>query len=198
MIQRGDSIRVVHPLFQEEGSGSTPTSPLQLQVNECDTRRAAMLNQCWHSALPNTYLANLLCGFHSVCFSADFSGFSYAVAIWSDPVQQALANGSTIELRRLAIADDAPKFTASRMLAVMVRLIRVKFPDVRKAISYQAVGIHLGTIYKASGWTQAAYVKFQPWNERKTRKRDGVFQHKHSQRQPAQIKTDKIRWEKLL
>jgi len=31
-------------------------------------------------------------------------------------------------------------------------MVRAKYPTLRKAISYLAIDVHRGTIYKASGW----------------------------------------------
>jgi hypothetical protein len=79
----------------------------------------------------------------------------YAVAAWSNPVARLLPQLSWMELRRFAIAPDAPRFTASRMLAWMRRDIANRFPSVVKLISYQDLDVHAGTIYKASGWKQS-------------------------------------------
>lgn len=143
------------PLFQEGNSGSIPTSALQFRIVEIDMRRAAELNATWHSLLPRTDLGNLLCGSMSVAYAAEFNDWYFAVAIWSQPIVRQLCDGATIELRRLAICDVAPKNTASRMLAVMKKLVPRKYAFVKKFISYQAVSVHAGTIYKAAGWTLA-------------------------------------------
>jgi hypothetical protein len=55
----------------------------------------------------------------------------------------------------MAIAQDAPKNTASRMLSIMAKVIKLRFNDVWKLISYQDTDVHTGTIYKASGWEYA-------------------------------------------
>jgi hypothetical protein len=57
----------------------------------------------------------------------------------------------------MAIGPDAPKYTASHMLSVMVRIIP-KDPMSRftRFISYQDTEVHKGTIYKAAGWHKAA------------------------------------------
>ena len=52
MIPSGESIRVVHPLFQEEGGGSIPTSPLQLYIGRLHYKTAEGLVREWHSRLP--------------------------------------------------------------------------------------------------------------------------------------------------
>jgi hypothetical protein len=82
--------------------------------------------------LPRTDLGNLLCGNMSVAYAAEHGGAYYAVAIWSQPIIRSIADGVTIELRRLAIADEAPKNTASRMLAVMIRLVKRKYPFIQR------------------------------------------------------------------
>lgn len=147
-----DGVEVARPLFHAEGGGSIPTSALQLFVDRIDIRRAQELNRLWHSMLPRTDLGNLLCGNMSVAYAAEFDNRYYAVAIWSQPIIASVADGETIELRRLAVGPKAPKNTASRMLGVMRRLLRRDIPSVRRLVSYLAVDVHAGTIYRAAGW----------------------------------------------
>jgi len=185
----GESIRVVHPLFQEEGGGSTPTSPLQLYIGEISVVKAIDLNGLWHSRLPKVIRGNIDRNRHSVCFGAEYAGTFYASAIWSTPVADNLlktSGGYCLELRRFAIANDAPKNTASRMLSVMVKLIRKKFPEIVRLVSYQDTAAHLGTIYKASGWRQTALSKGRSWSVN------------GRSRNPEQSIANKIRWERKL
>lgn len=156
-IRAGGAV-VAYPLFQEGDGGSIPTSAFQLRIDEINMRRACELNRLWHSMLPRTDLGNMLCGNTSVAYAAEFENRFFAVAIWSQPIIAALCDGHTIELRRLAICGDAPKNTASRMLAIMKRLVPKKYPRMRKAISYLAIDVHAGTIYKAAGWTPVGKV----------------------------------------
>ena len=116
MSPSGESIRVVHPLFPVEGGGSIPTSPLQLHVGEVSVVKAIDLNALWHSRLPNVIRGNIDRNRHSICFAAEHAGTFYASAIWSSPVAgDLLTKGEFwLELRRFAIANDAPKNTASR------------------------------------------------------------------------------------
>lgn len=151
-LKRADDVAVAFPLFQEDRGGSIPTSALSLHVSEIGMRLARDLNRQWHSMLPRTDLGNLLCGNMSVAYVAECDGIYYAVGIWSQPIIAAMCDGTTIELRRLAICDNAPKNTASRMLKIMRLLLKKKFPHIRKGISYLAVDVHKGTIYRASGW----------------------------------------------
>jgi len=150
-------------------------------------RRAAQLNRQWHSVLPKTYLANLNGNICKVAYAAEFEGVAYAVAIWTTPIAaNRMADGwNALELRRLAIADDAPKNTASRMLAVMTRLIKAKWPQINRLVSYQAEKHHAGTIYKAAGWTNAATSDAKTW-------------HPGRLRAAQQTDSAKVRWEYTL
>ncbi len=91
LMNCGDSIRVVHPLFQEEGGGSSPTSPLQLNITRIHPKKAAARNRQWHSRLPE--IANW-----QVCeaYAAESNNIYYAVALWSYPSNQ---TGSTPAIR---------------------------------------------------------------------------------------------------
>lgn len=146
-----DSTRLVHPLFQEEGGGSTPTSALSLTVYPIEFARAKALNRLWHSRLPRLGSKQA-----RLCYAAEFDGVIYAVAIWSRPIARFLPQTDWLELQRFAIAPDAPRNTASRVLAVMTRLIRKKLPAITLLISYQDTEVHTGTIYRAAGWVPGA------------------------------------------
>jgi hypothetical protein len=147
-----DSIRVVCPLFQEEGGGSIPTSALQLNFTKISTEKAVSLNCLWHSRVP--YIGN-----PSMCFAygAEFDGIYYAIAMWSSPIAREFNGRGYLELRRMAISSDSPKYTASRMLGWMARDIKKNHSEIWKLISYQDTEVHSGTIYRASGWKNAYY-----------------------------------------
>jgi len=176
----GESIRVVHPLFQEEGGGSIPTSPLQLNIGFISVSEAVKLNSLWHSRLPEFTSPQGYCK----AFGAEYDGLFYAVAIWSPPLARMLNHTGRFELRRLAISNDAPKNTPSRMLKIMRLLLKKELPDVNILISYQDTGVHDGTIYKAAGW-KAANVN-SVGGEWARPNRDG---------RKSQAVTPKIRWE---
>ena len=182
----GKTIQVVHPLFAEPGDGELPTSPMQLEVGPIDRKMFALLNAEWHSRLP--IVTNC---FEGVCFGASYKNRYYAVAWWSDPVARALDHTTIIELRRMAICDEAPRNTASRFLAQMLKSIKKTHPHKSKAISYQDTDVHHGTIYKASNWVaanQGARIdeskKYNNWKTRKNRMNQST--------------APKVRWEKLL
>lgn len=186
-MKRADGAVVAYPLIQAGGGGSTPTSALQLRIDEINMRLACDLNRQWHSMLPRTDLGNMLCGNMSVAYAAEFDNRFFAVAIWSQPIIAALCDGHTIELRRLAVCGEAPKNTASRMIGVMRRLVVRKFPFVEKMVSYQAVDVHMGTIYKASGWKPAGkIVAARPQRMAGSKQRSTG---------PLQTHSRKMRWE---
>lgn len=189
--KRAGGALVAHPLFQEGGGGSIPTSALQLTIVRVGMRLAQELNREWHSMLPRTDLGNLLCGNTSQAYAAEFDGRYFAIGIWTQPIIASLCDGKTIELRRLAICKDAPKNTASRMLRIMRSMLAKDFPQIKRLVSYLAVDVHSGTIYKAAGWNPVGEVvaarpqRFS--NVNKNTRATG----------PLQTTSRKQRWERL-
>lgn len=186
---RADGVAVAHPLFQGEGGGSIPTSALQLRFTPIGVDTALELNALWHSAMPNLSAFAARCYVYSQCYVAEFENGWFAVAIWSSPPalnrMTVEAPEEIIELRRFAIAPQAPKNTATRMLAWMVRDLKKRYPELRRFISYQAEAIHKGTIYRAAGWTPVARAEFRPW----------AVSGKRSGSKAAQVDSPKVRWE---
>lgn len=181
--QRAESVRAARSLFQERGGGSTPTSALQLRIEFIDFKDARSMNRLWHSRLPRIGNPAAVMNLYPH-FGAGFDGRWYAVAIWSNPVARLLPQREWLELRRMAIAPDAPKNTASRMLAVMTRLIRQNRPNVVRLVSYQDTEVHTGCIYKAAGWKPATgiSIRSRSWNNKTRRRNDQAI-------------SPRIRWE---
>lgn len=188
-MSRADDVVAAYPLFQAGSGGSIPTSALHLRIETIPLRLAQELNHKWHSMLPRTDLGNLLAGTTTVAYGAEHGGNWYAVAIWTQPIIASQCDGHTIELRRFAISSAAPKNTASRMLRIMRMFVPRMFPQINRLISYLAVDVHSGTIYKASGWKPVGDVvaarpqRFSNIN-RRTRATG-----------PLQTKSRKQRWE---
>jgi hypothetical protein len=185
LTKSGDSIKVTRSLFQGGDGGAIPTSPLQLKIEIIKPQLANFLNSKWHSRLPIIHWSNIVRNTHYICFGLSFDYRWYAVGIWSSPVaQNRFKDGKKIlELRRLAICRNAPKNTATRMLSVMIKIIKKRFPDINRLISYQDTQVHSGTIYKAGNWENINKTKFITWSMRnKTHNKD-------------QSTGDKIRWE---
>ena len=174
-------IRNSTPLFSN--LVEIPKSPKELQIIPCSVHRACELNKLWHSRFPITDWTNIVRNKDYICFIAEKDGIAYASAIWSSPVARKLNDGHTLELRRLAIAPDAPKYTATRMLKIMRGHIKTNLPHISKLISYQDTEAHKGTIYKAQGWTPTNQSRYVSWSN-KTRTRA-----------TEQSTADKIRWE---
>ncbi len=180
----GDSTRVVHPLFQTEDGGSIPTSPLQLHLGRISVDLAIELNAIWHSRLPVVEKSNIVRTSELVCFGAEFANVWYASAIWTNPIARRLNGRGWLELRRFALAPDAPANSGSRLLRVMTGQIKQAYPQITKLISYQDVAVHAGTIYSAAGWVNANFSdhKSNLWDTRK--------------RNFNQATGGKVRWEK--
>lgn len=178
-----DRITTTSNLFRDD---SAPLiSCRQLALVEIKPQLACALNAVWHSRLPYIDWSNVVRNTAFVCYAVEYDGHLYGVAIWSSPVaQNRLKNGKNIlELRRLAICHDAPKYTATRMISQMITRIRKKFPFLTTLISYQDTEVHSGTIYRASNWKLATYSDGQSWSTDKRK------------RNVEQSRAIKIRWE---
>ena len=180
----GDGVPVAQPLFQVDGDGAIPISPLQFKFISIDVPTAIELNRFWHSKLPNVVPSNIY-RTYGFCYAAEFDNRFYACAIWSMPVAR-MIKGNVYELRRLAISELSPKNTASRFISWMVKDIKKRFPELDRLISYQDTEVHSGTIYKASGWEISGNSVGGEWT-RTSRKRN-----------PSQATAPKVRWEKQL
>lgn len=161
-----------------------PETPKKFSLREIGVRHAMTFNQMWHSRLPVTSHSNMIRNKHFVFYGAEYKDHCFAVGMWTDPVaaNRMSKDHVWLELRRLAIAPDAPKFTATWMLSKMIKAIKQKYPDVTRLVSYQDTEVHKGTIYAAGNWRKDSVSKFQEWETDK-RKRNAL-----------QSKADKIRW----
>ena len=153
----------MHPLFQADQGGSTPTSALSFHIDKIPFERARELNGAWHSILPR-FGTGFIESQPFPCFAAQHNGRIYAVAIWSNPCARKLPQQTWLELRRMAVAPDAPKNLASRMLAVMRRLLHRAIPEIVRVMSYQSKSVHSGAIYRADGWRPVSECKGDTWN----------------------------------
>jgi len=152
--------RLAAPLFQ---TVSFPKRTKDLTVHPCSIDFARTLNAAWHSRLPYTQRGPWL-----LAFSADYQGTSFAVALWHNPSARNLPQ-NWLELRRLAVAPDAPHCTASFMLGRMAKWIRRNMPEITNLISYQDLEVHTGTIYKAAGWSSGWIAQARIRNRSKPR-----------------------------
>lgn len=142
-----DLDRLAVPLF-EQPTGNPPRRATDLAVERCTVEHARRLVERWHSRMPVTQA-----GPWQYAFAARCDGITYGVALWHNPSARMLP-AHWIELRRMAVAPDAPHCTASRMLGQMARWFRINCPERERLISYQDMEVHAGTIYRAAGWTR--------------------------------------------
>lgn len=173
-----DEVMVNLPLFHSGTGGSIPTSALHLHFEEIHRDTFMPLNEAWHSRLPECKNA-----FEGVFFGGLHDHEYWVVAWWSKPVARAYNGKGYLELRRMAIRDNAPKNTASRFLGWMARHLRKTTPTT-KLISYQDAEVHTGTIYRASGWSPEGI-----------KKNIGTGWQTRDANRQNQSTADKIRWE---
>lgn len=166
-------------------------SPKQIEIYECKAQVACILNELWHSTLPKIHWSNVVRNTYYVCYVFMYKGSIIGVAIWSSPTAQNRYKqedkDTILELRRLALSDMFPKNGATRVISIMTKKIKQKFPKVKRLISYQETESHHGTIYKASNWTPVKKIKTYSWNKGGERSRADV-----------QTTSDKVRWEYFL
>ena len=151
---------------------TSPSSPKLMNLKRIGVRHAMRYNEMWHSRLPITIEGNLLRNKRYSYYGAEYIDHCFAVAIWTDPVANNRLSKDFIwlELRRLAIAPDAPKFTATWMISKMIKDIKKLFPEVTRLVSYQDCDVHTGTIYAAANWKNDNVSKGVEWDG--TRKRN--------------------------
>lgn len=140
--------RVLLPLVRP-WNGDVPTRARQLETETCPVLYARTLIERWHSRLPKTQKGPWMAAYH-----CHFDGLTYAVALWHNPSTRSLPS-SWLELRRMAVAPDAPHCTASSFLQAMARHLAIARPECERFISYQDTEVHTGTIYRAAGWEPA-------------------------------------------
>lgn len=148
----GDNATVAYPLFQEEGGGSIPTSPLQLKVKKINKLTAANSYKKWH------YLGNT--GFIStINYGAYYDGYLQGAISLGSPNAKRMkgyydenTQGGWWEIKRLAMRDECPKNSESRFISVAEKLLRKTFKVVGiVTLADSGVG-HEGTIYKAANY----------------------------------------------
>lgn len=142
-----DLIRRAYPMT--EGPPPVLIHPSRARFLTCDlcpVQHARDLIAEWHSRLPKTQR-----GPWQYAMRAHYHGFTYAVALWHNPSARMLPQ-HWLELRRMAVSEDAPHCTASWFIGAMTRWFREHCPERERLLSYQDLDVHKGTIYKAANW----------------------------------------------
>lgn len=140
-----DVDRLIEPLFAT-AHDAEPRRARELRLRACPIPQARLLNRRWHSRLPETQSGPWQ---HAFCMV--HGSYVYAVALLHNPSARMLPS-HWIELRRMAVAPDAPHCTASRFLSQLVKWFRDNEHERERMISYQDTAVHAGTIYRAAGW----------------------------------------------
>jgi hypothetical protein len=180
---------LLSPLLEPEHSA--PEKATQLECRPCLPEIAREAIALWHSRLPKTQRGPWM-----LAFVAHYQETAFAAALWHNPSARTLPD-DWLELRRMAVAPDAPHCTASWMLARMQKWIHKNRPEVTRLISYQDEEVHTGTIYRAAGW--------EPAHRTKARSRDRSKNRKGSRRAyrsnlngASPDGAGKVRWESAL
>lgn len=167
-----------------------PTSVKELQLERVSAGEARRWIAAWHSRLPDTQRGPWM-----FAFVASYRGDRYGAALWHNPSARTLPQ-DWLELRRLAIAPDAPHCSASWMLGKMAKWLR-EMGSAPRIISYQDVDVHRGTIYKAAGWHVGATSK--PRERDRLGTRAGTTRSYRSDiNGQAPATAGKVRWEREL
>lgn len=178
--------RSLNPLWQV--TVAPADSVRELSLDRCAVDVARALNAAWHSRLPRTQP-----GPWQFAFAAHKTGIVYGVALWHNPSARGLPS-HWLELRRLALAPDAPHCTASWMLSKMRRWFMHNHPERERLISYQDCAVHKGTIYRAAGW-HAAYTA-KPRLRDRSKPRKGTRRDYRSNLNGLAVDgAAKVRWE---
>lgn len=148
----GGSLIAEQSLFQMIGGGAIPTSPHEFKLKEINRKLAQECYRKWHYLGDTGYISTFNIGIYanSRLWGAISMGSPNAKTM------QGLYTPKTQfgwwEIKRLALSDDCPKNSESRIIAVAIRLLK-KVRDVKGIITYADDNVgHKGTIYKASGF----------------------------------------------
>ena len=151
-IIRGGSIMAERSLFQARDEGSIPISPHNLVLREIDKGRADMCYEKWHylgkQGFIATYNLGVFCNDSLYgCISLGSPNAKVMNGLYTPETQK-----RWWEIKRLALSDDLPKNSESRVIAVSLRLLK-KIEEIKGVVTYADSGVgHVGTIYKAVGF----------------------------------------------
>ncbi len=154
---------------------SSRSIPKSLVVTDVPAEVAQPLIEQFH------YLHRMPAGV-ARCFGVYLNGDLCGAVVFSNGARQshcllaAGRPGDVVTLARLWLADALPKNSESRVLAIVLRLLRRTSP-YKLVISYAdpAAG-HTGTIYRAAGWTALGQARSRAY----LRLPDGRIQHPRS------------------
>ena len=157
----GDSSTVELPLFQGEDGGSSPTSPLSLnlsgwKVERCLRRHIEAFIEKWHYSksirgCTTSYCYRLIDSFGKVCGALFFGPLAMA-GQWKRFSED---QNKVIELRRLCCIDRTPKNAESFFISKAIKLLKKDWRKDGIIISYSDLEYgHSGIIYRASNFIE--------------------------------------------
>jgi len=153
MLRCGESDVASHPLFQGEGGGSIPTSPLQFTVIPINKETAFRIYREYHYLGRQDFV-------NVASFGVMWEGCLYGAITFGPPGAKETVKGifdteeqsGFFEIKRLAIDNRFPKNSESRLIRIGIKLLRQRF-HVLALLTYADPSVgHDGTIYKASGF----------------------------------------------
>ena len=174
------------PLFVSSAR-TAPRTAKDLRVDPCSITLARELVRQWHSRMPRTQV-----GPWKYAFAATFEGHVFAVALIHNPAARCLPC-HWLELRRLAVAPDAPHCTATRTLGQIRRWLVHHTHGHEKLISYQDAEVHTGTIYRAAGWKLAHTTRARARDRSSLRPNGRLYRTDENGHEAHS--SEKIRWE---
>ena len=156
---RADSSAVERPADQPGDGGSIPTSALHINKHAFEVRPCALIDaqrlvREYHYSRGGSNTAVYTHGVFE-----KISGKLFGIAWWLPPTRVACESVNrehwtkVLSLTRLVCLPEAPKNTASFLLAHSVRLIRKDGRFVSLVTYADESQGHRGVIYQASGWT---------------------------------------------
>lgn len=150
-------------LFQQVDGGPLPTSPLQCLINICDFEHIRNIFDRFH------YKKAHMGGGISFCMSLNFKNRVLGGAVIGLP-RHMKKYKNLLEIRRMALIDEAPKNCESYFLSKILWWIK-KNKLASGVISYSDMSVgHVGTIYKAANFKlvgETSESKHVFWNGRR-------------------------------
>lgn len=160
----GDNVNRNISLFQRGNGGAMPTSPHKFRVYECSFSDIRHIFEEYH------YKKGAMGGGISFCLGLYFNEEIIGGVVVGKPRHESKYKKS-LDIRRMACIDEAPKNTESYFLSKVIWVIKKKYPEITNVISYSDLTEgHVGTIYKAANFKEigeTSPTKYVVWNEKR-------------------------------
>ncbi len=182
---RGVSLMVERQSFLIEDGGSIPTTPHGMRIEVCQFSDVRKVFETFH------YKGGHMGGGISWCFRLHKGGITYGGAVVGKPRHGNKYVGS-VEIRRMACTEDAPKNSESYFLSKIIWWIR-KNTEIKSVLSYADASVgHKGIIYKAANFKrigETAPTKHVYWNGVRYHPRSLTIERPYSHKLRAAVKS---------